>query len=332
MGLENCMIIEHRKRAAAVVALAGVILFVPRIVLAQKPGPSQPEFRSFTPAGQPELVDPFTGDFQYNITLFEVPGPNGSYPINLAYRSGISMDQEASWVGLGWTLNPGSIQRQLRGLPDAFLYDPAVGVGDECDPTTQDCITDVRDIEPFQTYGFGIEGNVELFGAHFSKATGLVVGLTGYYNNYRGLGVTQTVGLKGQHIASGIGAAVGLALDSQEGLKATASLSLKDSLATSAGLDSVRGLSSLSIGVQSKNLNVSADALGFLGYARPATFPPVGSAMSGWNVALSAKPGSRTVGCAPKRQAARILHTPVSRSQRDALKSLRVSASRQGGR
>src|SRR5262245_51266119 len=63
----------------------------------------QPEFRTFSPAGKTELVDPFTGNFQYNITLFEVPGPNGSYPVNLSYRSGVTMEQDAGWVGLGWT-------------------------------------------------------------------------------------------------------------------------------------------------------------------------------------------------------------------------------------
>jgi hypothetical protein len=30
------------------------------------------------------------------------------------------MDQEASWVGLGWNLNPGVMNRSLRGLPDDF--------------------------------------------------------------------------------------------------------------------------------------------------------------------------------------------------------------------
>lgn len=44
----------------------------------------------------------------------------GGYPLNLAYRSGSGMDDEASWVGYGWSLNAGSLNRQLRGLPDDF--------------------------------------------------------------------------------------------------------------------------------------------------------------------------------------------------------------------
>jgi len=79
-------------------------------------GPSQPEVEAFTPVGTSDMVDPFTGDFSYNIPLLDVDG----YPINIAYNSGISMDQEASWVGLGWNINAGVINRGMRGLPDDF--------------------------------------------------------------------------------------------------------------------------------------------------------------------------------------------------------------------
>lgn len=79
-------------------------------------GPDQPEVQSFTPIGTSEMVDPFTGDFSYNIPLMDVDG----YPINMAYNAGVTMDQEASWVGLGWNLNPGVVNRSMRGLPDDF--------------------------------------------------------------------------------------------------------------------------------------------------------------------------------------------------------------------
>ena len=61
-------------------------------------GPSQPEVQSFTPIGTSDMVDPFSGDFNYNIPLIDVDG----YPVNIAYHAGITPDQEASWVGLGW--------------------------------------------------------------------------------------------------------------------------------------------------------------------------------------------------------------------------------------
>ncbi|WP_298545842.1 hypothetical protein [uncultured Aquimarina sp.] len=83
-------------------------------------GPSQPEFNSFTPISTSDMVNLTSGDFNYNIPIMDV----GGYPLNLAYDSGITMDQEASWVGLGWNLNVGQIARQVRGLPDDFKGDP----------------------------------------------------------------------------------------------------------------------------------------------------------------------------------------------------------------
>ena len=79
-------------------------------------GPGQPEMKSFQSVNANNMVDLFTGDFSYNIPLLDV----GGYPVNLHYSSGITMDQEASWVGLGWNINPGSISRSMRGLPDDF--------------------------------------------------------------------------------------------------------------------------------------------------------------------------------------------------------------------
>jgi hypothetical protein len=79
-------------------------------------GPDQPEVQSFTPIGTTDMVDPFTGDFSYNIPLMDVDG----YPINMAYSGGVTMDQESSWIGLGWNLNPGVVNRSMRGLPDDF--------------------------------------------------------------------------------------------------------------------------------------------------------------------------------------------------------------------
>ena len=83
-------------------------------------GPSAPEANGFTPVEQQQLVDPFTGDFSYNIPLLNV----GDYPLNLSYSSsGVNMETEASWVGLGWNLNVGAINRTVRGLPDDFKDD-----------------------------------------------------------------------------------------------------------------------------------------------------------------------------------------------------------------
>lgn len=132
-------------------------------------GPSQPEVESFEPIGTTEMVDLFSGDFNYNIPLMTVPGPNGGYPINLAYHAGIGMEQEASWVGLGWNINPGVINRMMRGLPDDFQ-------GDKVTTTTR--------MKPNNT-----------FAVNFTKRKNEIAGfkLKGgmyqlYYNNYKGVG------------------------------------------------------------------------------------------------------------------------------------------------
>ncbi|OFX83085.1 MAG: hypothetical protein A2W99_13390 [Bacteroidetes bacterium GWF2_33_16] len=129
-------------------------------------GPSQPEVQSFEPVGTSEMVDLFSGDFTYNIPLIDV----GGYPINLSYHSGVTMDQEASWVGLGWNINPGVINRNMRALPDDFN-------GDE--------VTQEFNMKKNQTYGMNVGASVELFGLDFLKL-GVNLGLS--YNNYTGYG------------------------------------------------------------------------------------------------------------------------------------------------
>jgi hypothetical protein len=65
------------------------------------------------------MVDLLTGDFHYELPVMTVPGPNGeNVPIVFSYRGGIRMDQEASWIGLGWNYNSGEITRSVRGCPD----------------------------------------------------------------------------------------------------------------------------------------------------------------------------------------------------------------------
>ncbi|MCB9234603.1 MAG: hypothetical protein H6581_23305 [Bacteroidia bacterium] len=83
-------------------------------------GPAQPEAMQFEPVDTTDLVNIPTGDLAYSLPLINVPGPGGGYPISLSYHSGVGPNQEATWVGLGWSLNPGSINRTVVGYPDDF--------------------------------------------------------------------------------------------------------------------------------------------------------------------------------------------------------------------
>jgi YD repeat-containing protein len=101
-------------------ALLFVFLFqilTPSLAFAGE-GPAQPEAAQFEPIDTTDLVNLFTGNFNYNVPLLEVPGPEGGWPISMSYHAGVGPNTEATWVGLGWTLNPGAINRFVNGYPD----------------------------------------------------------------------------------------------------------------------------------------------------------------------------------------------------------------------
>jgi hypothetical protein len=175
----------------------------PTAAFALTSGPGQPEFSSFEPVGTTDMVDVYTGDFTYNIPLLSVPGPNGGYPINMAYHSGPGMDEEASWCGLGWNINVGAINRQLRGLPDDFN-------GDD--------VTHRYTMRPNTTVGINVNNTAaETFGLAPQPQTGWSSpSWQIYYNNYRGLG--YRVSVAGQQVTPQLSAGVELSFDSQNGV------------------------------------------------------------------------------------------------------------------
>ncbi|MEQ9404088.1 MAG: RHS repeat domain-containing protein [Cyclobacteriaceae bacterium] len=93
-------------------------LILPNVAYALTAGPTSPDYSSFEPVDTTDMVNLLSGDLAYNIPLLEVPGPAGGYPLSLSYHAGIMPNEEASWVGLGWTLNPGIINRSVNGYPD----------------------------------------------------------------------------------------------------------------------------------------------------------------------------------------------------------------------
>ncbi len=144
--------------------------FYPTVALALTGGPSQPEMQAFEPIGTTEMVDLSTGAFTYNIPLMDVEG----YPINLSYHSGITMDQEASWVGLGWNINAGEINRQMRGIPDDFKGDN---------------VTQTFNMKDNETVGFSMGAGIKVVGFPISGSKTMGI----FNNNYKGPGLTYSV-------------------------------------------------------------------------------------------------------------------------------------------
>jgi PA14 domain len=214
-------------------------------------GPGQPEMSSFKSVGSDNMVSPFTGDFSYNIPLLDV----GGYPVNMFYGSGITMDQDASWVGLGWNINPGTINRNMRGLPDDF------------DGT--DIITKRQSTRPDITWGVTAGAGLKIAGV---PMTSIGVDVSGGISFNNKLGVALDAGIhpslsissKGADAqTSGLsyGATVGAALNvnSRNGASVTPSISFdatkhQGDFGTTASLGAGYTYSSR-LGVQGMHLN-----------------------------------------------------------------------------
>jgi hypothetical protein len=118
------MKIRKYQKAIAIFLLLNFLnsIFFPMLSYAY--GITADEYDSFSPAGTTDMVDTRTGDFHYDVPLFDVPSPEGSYPIHLFYEAGLGPEKNATWTGLGWNLNVGSITRQVNDIPDDMSGDP----------------------------------------------------------------------------------------------------------------------------------------------------------------------------------------------------------------
>jgi len=191
-------------------------MFAPTVSYALTSGPTQPEVQGFTQYGTTDMVDPFTGSFSYNIPLLEIPGPDGGYPINLAYNSGISMDQEASWVGLGWNLNVGCVNRDMRGLPDDFDGDEVMNKKHMMPNTTIGVAISggikMPDIPEVETAGAPVKDITKALKAFIESGVSVNAkkGMKFYYNTYNGFGYSQEGGFGLSAGKGGFGASIGL--------------------------------------------------------------------------------------------------------------------------
>lgn len=98
-------------------------LAAPTVTLAMM-GPNQMEFSSYEPAGSTDMVNLSTGDLSYSVPILDIPGPERGFSLPLTYKAGIQLEQEASWVGLGWSLNAGAVVRSVNGYPDDAANEP----------------------------------------------------------------------------------------------------------------------------------------------------------------------------------------------------------------
>lgn len=111
------------------------------------------------------------GDYSASIPLMTLPGRNMDLPISLTYKSGITTDQRASWVGLGWNLNPGSITRIVNGLPDNVQY-----VRLPSDPTKMENGA-VIDYPPMQSSDFYLLPEKDQFDYYLVNIPGIMSGM-----------------------------------------------------------------------------------------------------------------------------------------------------------
>lgn len=196
---------------------------------AQNNGPISPEASSFEPLDATDLVNLATGDLSYVLPLLNVPSPEGGYPIVLSYHAGIAMEQESTWIGLGWNINPGSINRSVNGYPDDWK-----------NATSSEFYYDRG--ESHEYYNFSIGGTLP---------NGITLGMSAAWGDYRAWGgIVGYGGVTAQFGSEGVGLGVGL-----EGTNLNLSLYTGKS-GTSVGIGYSKGGSSLGI-----SYNLSSNTL-----------------------------------------------------------------------
>ena len=156
---------------------------------------SAPESNSFSDTGRGSTPG-YTGDISIDVPLLTIPGRTGlGFPLTLSYSPGIRVEQEASWVGLGWDISTGVITRNAVNFPDDYKRDggsdPQNGwiyggdtSGDcynEGDPNNPDDDTNT-DCEDQDNYAISIPGVIN--GKFFATLQG--VSINWYMRSYVG--------------------------------------------------------------------------------------------------------------------------------------------------
>lgn len=247
---------------------------------AQNTGPSAPETMAFEPVDATDMVNLLTGDMSYVLPLLEVPGPNGGFPIVLSYHGGIAEGQEASWVGLGWNINTGAINRSVNGNPDDMFYGRLYNIQHADEQVFESNYFSASVPVPGISIGVsGSWGDMRSIGGFVGLPNGPRVGLT----------MTEGGGLSGS-VGIGFGNGSVNASFSSEGIGVSANAG-----SVSAGVNS-QGSANVSLGNMFGSVGISFSSKGIssnithLGYTASApdavSQKDYGYASSGWDVNL----------------------------------------------
>ena len=239
-------------------------IFAPALSYALTSGPTAPEATNFEPVDTTDMVDLASGDLTYNIPLLEVPGPEGSYPLSLAYHAGIQPNEEASWVGLGWSLNPGAINRNVNGFADdheninqarrdywsgGAMSTTAVGLTVGL-PGTPASMSFGLSFSQDTYRGFGVGANLGA-GSSFDLGPASVgvsasVQTDGYGNSSAGVGVGISAS-----ITDNVSGSIGIGLSTSGGFSANAGISAGINAGADKGNNAVIGSSLLGVSMNS---------------------------------------------------------------------------------
>ncbi|HTJ52106.1 MAG TPA: hypothetical protein VL443_21740 [Cyclobacteriaceae bacterium] len=229
----------------------------PAISWALTAGPTAPEATSFEPVDTTDMVNLNTGDLTYNLSLLEVPGPSGGYPLSLSYHAGTLPEEEATWTGLGFSLNPGSINRTVNGIADDYNGTKVTErLFWEGGKTTSTTVGVSFGIGNFATVGGGMTVANDTYRGY--GVGGYVTGGVGYSEGSFNIGVHGTVGQSpyggGVYGSAGISVGVGGSSDNAS-LTGNVGLDINSSGDVSAGF---------SVGMMSKNPNGASSINGSL--------------------------------------------------------------------
>ncbi|CAH0336554.1 hypothetical protein FVB9288_02260 [Flavobacterium sp. CECT 9288] len=219
------MITKYKKHHRIIATIFLLIFFptlVPNNLFASNNGPKSPEAASFEPVDATDMVNLITGQYSYVLPLLNVPSPEGGYPIALGYHAGIAMDQESSWAGLGWNVNPGAIDRNVNGYPDDYNASEL-----------NEYFWDKTSIDSRYTASLG-----------FTSLTGISVGVGFNWGNNQALGGSVSVGVgpdlgavgTGVNVSVGTnGASIGIGVSMKGGLSYGVSVNTNGDVGLSAG-------------------------------------------------------------------------------------------------